>query len=291
MNKISTIDWRITGACNERCPFCYGPEKHIKPPIKIINKIVTSICNSEFDVIRFSGGEPLLIPNLSEIVSKFSSKEMKVVLSTNGFSYMKKKTTFEAYISKLNLSLDGYDRQSHNLNGRSEKSFIDIVNILEYYNSLQKKLFQIKIGTIVTSKNASVKFLLEMYNLLKQYPVIDRWKIYQYIPEGPIIDMNLSVQDESFKKLEASFFKTIKPLSSKNDFTIKFSSISQRTQAYLIIQPYGDVFIPIHNGIYTEEIYLGNILKDSMSNIITNWFKKEGDIEKHIDNNSIINNE
>ncbi|NVK52487.1 MAG: radical SAM protein [Flavobacteriaceae bacterium] len=291
MNKIYTIDWRITGLCNERCPFCYGPEKHIHPPIDIINKITSAICNSNFNVVRFSGGEPLLISNLSEVIKRLNTKKIKVVLSTNGFSYLKKKNDFEPNISKLNLSLDGYDQKSHSINGRSKKSFTDIINILEYYNSFSKNLFSIKIGTIITSKNISVKFLLKMYYFLKQYSIIDRWKIYQYVPEGPIIDMNLSVNDDSFNELESTFFKAIKPSSDRNDFTIKFSSILQRTQAYLIIQPYGKVFIPIHNGNYTKEVYLGNILEDNITTIINNWFKKGGDRKKHLNNNSILNNE
>lgn len=290
MKALLTIDWRITGICNERCPFCYGPDKSINPSSEVISKIASVICTGGFKVLRFSGGEPLLVPNLLDVIHKVVDHNMDVVLSTNGVSYLTKhQSRLDSLIRKLNLSLDGYDIDSHHINGRRSKSFLDVIEILEYYKLNPPEKFSIKIGTIVTSKNASLTFLLKMYNLIKKYDVVDRWKIYQYIPEGPIIDHDLCVDNKLFLELESRFFQEVSHDNNRN-LTIVFSSIWNRDKAYLIVQPYGDVFIPQYDGKETQEILIGNLLKDDMGSIIKRWFDVGGKIENHVHNNSVLGN-
>ena len=87
-----TIQIELTRGCTQKCIFCYnvwkeGNSKKLfkkdlskEDHLKIIEEIIK---NEIFDVI-FSGGEPLLIKWLEELIQKLSKKNINVRIITNG---------------------------------------------------------------------------------------------------------------------------------------------------------------------------------------------------------------
>lgn len=81
--------YEISGGCNQSCVFCYNVWKGddhratTLPPkerLQIIEKLINL---GVFEVI-LSGGEPLLIPEICEIVNKLARENIKTYLITNG---------------------------------------------------------------------------------------------------------------------------------------------------------------------------------------------------------------
>jgi len=85
------VQFELTSGCNQRCIFCYNVwkglcsgEKVIKiskeKQLRIINKIIE---NEVFDII-FSGGEPLLVSWLEDLIKECKAAGMYTTLITNG---------------------------------------------------------------------------------------------------------------------------------------------------------------------------------------------------------------
>jgi DNA-binding Lrp family transcriptional regulator/MoaA/NifB/PqqE/SkfB family radical SAM enzyme len=264
----SVVDWRITSACDMNCPFCYGPKG-----IRSMNRedaisTINLLHNMGVETICISGGEPLLHENIVEILKTINSKGMGIFLSTGGNLYLKYKDAIENYLTKLSLPLDGYSAEIHTLNGRTAENYQNVLSILEGYRNKDRS-FQIKIATLLTSRNIAIeKNLIEIYNLLLNYS-IDLWKIYELLPEGRGAknydalgygaDLFTHVTDSLNKKIAIS-----------PTFQIVLSRRTERDLGYFIIQPNGDVVIPKDDGIINEEL-MGNILEDPIETIISKW--------------------
>lgn len=263
-----SIEWRITGVCNERCPYCYGPEKHISAPDETVLAIAKALGSSSAEFVRFTGGEPLLVGNFEDALSLLKNGGQKIILSTNGSVFSKNRSWIDPYIHKLNLSLDGPSKELHALNGRSESGFLKAEKLLQEFKTSPPS-YPIKIGTVLTSANATQPdFLYDFYNYLRKYK-IDVWKIYQYIPEGPIADANLEVSDRRFQKMKDNFLSLVRD----PEFEIVFADVSGRMSAYFIVQPFGEVFIPVRDEATKTvvEKYLGNILTDGYECLVEKW--------------------
>lgn len=264
---LKVAEWRITGVCNLRCVYCYGPEHSFAPAPEHVSGILSALVASPIPVVRFSGGEPLLVQGIEEVISKLHDAGKAVILSTNGTRYLSLKDKIEPAIAKLNVSVDGFDPESHALNGRKPDSFSTALGVLE---SLAERdhTFKVKVGTVLTARNIGVKDLLpKMYDLISSLPV-HRWKIYQYVPEGPIVDPSLRVSDELFKFQESVLRSYVGP---RPVIDIGFASASSRTGAYFIIQPDGQVIVPVGDSNVTVEETLGNIITDPFEQVASRW--------------------
>lgn len=88
-NSDNAFSWlEVTRACDLRCGYCYQsniPESD-KSMAQIETELRTLLRLRKTDTVFISGGEPLLHPNLSEIVRLVRSHKVKPFLVTNGHS-------------------------------------------------------------------------------------------------------------------------------------------------------------------------------------------------------------
>ncbi len=88
-NSDNAFSWlEITRRCNLDCDYCYQDnDPHSDKEISQIEKEVKTILRlRKCDTVFVSGGEPLLHPQIEEIVEMISSYHVKVVMVTNGHS-------------------------------------------------------------------------------------------------------------------------------------------------------------------------------------------------------------
>ena len=288
--KCEIVDWRITSACNSNCDFCYASAK-IKSADKkskdiIVNKIIQSGCKA----VCISGGEPLLDPDVIDVIDKLHKSHIEIYLSTNGTEYMKYRRKLETKISKLSLSLDGYDRSSHSLSGRVADSFDSVIKILKYYNEHPHK-FAIKIGTLLSNKNMNMDHFQKMFDLLCGYD-IDQWKIYEFIPEGRgCINQNEFLPSSDAKN---EFLKQFQHLQTKIQGLGMFQCLvverEMRNSAYFIIRPDGKVIIPQEETKGVEEVVVGDLVSNSLEAVLEKWRDKIDSIKyiTNLDSRSIL---
>ena len=88
--EIRNIVFELTGACNQCCRFCYNYWRDGSTPIpapdprlarRTLRKLLSQ---ATVGTISFSGGEPLLLPNVNDLVLLARFKGCKVNVLTNG---------------------------------------------------------------------------------------------------------------------------------------------------------------------------------------------------------------
>jgi radical SAM protein with 4Fe4S-binding SPASM domain len=82
------VVWNITRTCNLRCVHCYTDSEAKRYPDEITGEQARAVLDdlAEFKVpaVLFSGGEPLMRPDLFELIEYARGKGLHVVISTNG---------------------------------------------------------------------------------------------------------------------------------------------------------------------------------------------------------------
>lgn len=275
--RCEIIDWRITAKCNNQCNFCYAAESIPEMSKEQREKVIDSIIKSGCKAVCISGGEPLLHEHAIEIMEMLYRNNITLFLSTNGSKYMQYRERIEPIISKLSLSLDGYDFDSQAVNGRNPHSFHDVINILEYYRKHQPR-FSIKIGTLLSQKNMKIEHFKKMFELLAKYP-IDLWKVYEFIPEGRGAESQAEflLNPVEKKKFLAEFRMLQTSIRESYKFDCSLMTCEMRNSAYFIIRPDGKVIIPKESSQGVKEEIIGDLTTDSINHVLHVW-------NKHVDN-------
>ena len=87
---VDNLVYELTGACNQCCRFCYNYWRDGKTPIEVPNPTQTRktlkrlLSQASVGTISFSGGEPMLLSNIHDLVLKARLKGSRVNVLTNG---------------------------------------------------------------------------------------------------------------------------------------------------------------------------------------------------------------
>lgn len=259
-----TIDLRITGNCNLKCKSCFGPSQclgdiNVDKLIKLIR--VFPDCGVKNIVI--SGGEPLLVKRLPEILRESKSVGLKVILSTNGILFKNKMKELCPYIDWIGLPIDGdLPEVNTKMRGGNDQHFeisLDLVNkIKNNYPNIH-----IKLGTVVCKINQyNIIGIVNIIKDLKYKP--DIWKIYQIVYEGR------SLKNKEFLQLSNDDFFDIcektKSVAKKYNIPVECFYRDDRDGKYLFIEPNGDAVVIKEN----KEICIGNFF-NNFDDIISTW--------------------
>ncbi len=116
--KRPVVVWNMTRRCNLRCVHCYSQSQNKVYPGELTTAegkaLIDDLAAFACPVILFSGGEPLMRPDLPELVRHATDRGIRAVISTNGTlingDFAK---TFKQFgLSYVGVSLDGL-RETH----------------------------------------------------------------------------------------------------------------------------------------------------------------------------------
>src|SRR3990167_3355634 len=121
----------MTYACNEKCIFCYNPERAKLGDLSTIDRLVRSVAESQIPHVYLIGGEPSLLPveKLNEYI-ELLSKHSSVTIVTNGLRRLK---DISSKLACFGVPIHGANAETHEFLNQSKESF-------------QKTLATIKIG-------------------------------------------------------------------------------------------------------------------------------------------------
>jgi len=120
--KISYLRLSVTDKCNLKCGYCYSfPDKITSPNFYLsvdeIYTLVKSLASAGITKVRITGGEPLVRPDISKIISKISQiKSIKdISITTNGILLEEfAENLFLAGLKRINISLDSLNSETYN---------------------------------------------------------------------------------------------------------------------------------------------------------------------------------
>ena len=113
VDKKPVVVWNVTRACNLKCVHCYAQAKAVGGPDELTTEqgfaLIDDLADFGSPVILFSGGEPLVRPDLTQLIRHASGRGMRAVISTNGTLITPDKAAElkDLGLSYVGISLDG----------------------------------------------------------------------------------------------------------------------------------------------------------------------------------------
>lgn len=124
-DKKPVVVWNVTRQCNLKCRHCYAQAQGKKPKGELTTQegkiLLDDLSTFGAPVILFSGGEPLLRPDLPELAQYAVDKGMRAVISTNGtlITLDLAKILKKVGLSYVGISLDGMEAVNDRFRGVS----------------------------------------------------------------------------------------------------------------------------------------------------------------------------
>lgn len=116
------VIWEITNTCNYACSYCiFASNGRVNPNELSLEKIVKTIDELKdqgFNYIKFTGGEPFLRKDLFSILTHCDNVAVRYDISTNASLISPtnlKELNKLTNLNFLHISLDGFDKHSHEL--------------------------------------------------------------------------------------------------------------------------------------------------------------------------------
>ena len=122
------VSWNTTNACNMYCDHCYrdaGVKAQEELSTAEAKTMLEQIARAGFKIMIFSGGEPLMRPDIVELVAHAKSLGLRPVFGTNGtlLSVEMARKLKTAGAMGMGISLDSLDKQKNNEFRRYDKAW------------------------------------------------------------------------------------------------------------------------------------------------------------------------
>ena len=148
----------VTDRCNFRCRYCmprerFGEEHTFLPrraylSFDEIEKVVLACKPLGLEKVRITGGEPLLRPDLPDLVSKLSAAGVETALTTNASLLSDQAERLaEAGLDRVTVSLDALDPKTHAQMTDSNIPVEDVLDGIE--DAVRAGLSPVKINCVV----------------------------------------------------------------------------------------------------------------------------------------------
>lgn len=210
--------------CNLRCTYCMpadgialSPKASLMTADEIFDLAQIFVENG-VDKIRLTGGEPLLRKDFPEIVSKLSTLNTSLSITTNGILIDRHIDVLkQANIKKINLSLDTLIASKFNsitLRNQFDK-------VIDNMHSLLNNDFRVKVN-VVLIKGFNDNEIVDFIKLTQFLPISIRF--IEFMPfAGNEWDRSKMVsQNEVLSKIEESFtLDKIQKLEDEKNFTAR----------------------------------------------------------------------
>lgn len=176
------VFWNITSRCNLSCPQCYisaGAPSENELSTDEAKALMDDLASMRVPLLMFTGGEPLLRPDLWKLVGHAQELGIKSAVSTNGTmltdavaARMK-----QAGVEYVGVSLDGARQRTHD-SIRGEGSYAKAISGLEACVRVG-----LKSGIRITATKDNYGEIPELLDLTAELKV-PRFCLYWLVPSG-----------------------------------------------------------------------------------------------------------
>ncbi len=189
------VFWETTGACNLRCVHCRREWDHAPPnelsTAEVKKYLIDGIADATWhSILVFSGGEPLMRPDLFDLIDYAKGRGLIPAVATN--ATLVDRTVAKRFsqhgVSRVSVSLDGSCAQLHDAFRGLPGSFDDALRGIRALRSAN-----VEVQVNVTFTKANLDDAPAMLDLVKQ---IDACAIHVFllVPVGCGVDLPESIR-------------------------------------------------------------------------------------------------
>lgn len=156
-SALRLVFWETTAGCNLACRHCrrLDASRALMRQDLTTNEakhLISDIASVGHPVLVFSGGEPLMRPDLFELAGYAKARELPIALATNGTLIDEAMTgrIVEAGFDRVAISLDGADARTHDAFRNQAGAFRQS---LDGVRRLRGRGVSLQINTTVTQHN------------------------------------------------------------------------------------------------------------------------------------------
>jgi len=262
------VDIGYNLACNFKCKHCfiskYTRKKRVltPPDLKKFSDEAHELGLCQFVI---SGGEPLILKDLKEVITALQPDKFHLSMSTNGYFLTKEmaKKLKTWGLDKVKISIDDFDEKLHDSNRNRKGSYVKAMEAL--FNAKEAGL-GVAIQTCISHQNCRTDRTIQMAKFAQENGFVVDVMIAH--PLGEWEGKHEMLIDEA----DAAYMKEVnKQYPSLHRDTFPTYGINRGcgcVNSNLHLTQFGEIlpcgFLPISLGSIFEES-LGNILKRGMS--------------------------
>lgn len=249
------VDVEPFDPCNLKCTFCFGPDfvtlRNKPHPPSAWREVFEQLAMRGVEGVVVSGGEPTMYRGrengdpytIANLLESAKQHGLRTTLSTN--------TTAPDILALAAPFLDWIAVPIDGVSAESQERMRGYVTSPEELDRLIDRLRQInpdlevKLGSVATAWNSPD--IVELAAELAAGAIaIDTWKIYQFAARRMALTRgtaeSLTIDDAEFAKLRSAVERTW--FGQKMAFRTTWSSLNDRSGAYLFIYSNGEVVVP-----------------------------------------------
>ena len=170
-DKKPVVVWNVTRACNLKCIHCYARASENADEREVDHEnglaLIDDLALFGVPVILFSGGEPLMRPDLSGLARYAVDKGMRAVVSTNGTLITRNlaRELKEIGLSYVGVSLDGMETVNDRFRGK-RGAFRDAMDGIKNCQEVG-----LKVGLRFTINRLNVVEIPRIFDLLEEHDI------------------------------------------------------------------------------------------------------------------------
>ena len=273
MKKFQKIYVEITNSCNFNCAFCGKSKRSIRfMTVYEFNKIIKEVKEYTDLITLHVKGEPLLHPDLDDILNICSKEKIKVNITTNGSLLLKNVEALKKEcVRQINISIHSVN-QNNEMSITKEKYLSDIfsaVDILKKNNFklyISYRLWNLKDISENSENYDLIKALENKYNI-ENLVDISKKNLFVELSSGIFLNQDIEFKwpsmDDDIISNEGRCLGLKNQIGILSDGSVVPCCLDQ-----------------------DANVYLGNVFNDSLKNILES--KKVIDIIKGFELNKIL---
>jgi MoaA/NifB/PqqE/SkfB family radical SAM enzyme len=240
LKGVSTVDFHLTAACSQACPYCWGPRRFRNPvDTETARRIIARIKDLGVLRIVFTGGDPLLRQDAPILIRFAKEIGLETALSTTGDHLTPQLLDHLApYLDLISLPLDGSTEEINSLT-KHPGHYSAVMGALDSLRSYPN--IDVKVCTPVTRYNLkdvpAIAKLVEAYSTTTQARVF--YNVFQAFPRAMF-----SVKWEKLLVSEDEFASLKHQVEIDKHVRINFLDHSTLDKLYVMVFPDGSMTIP-----------------------------------------------
>jgi 12,18-didecarboxysiroheme deacetylase len=199
-DKRPVVVWNVTKACNLKCIHCYAKADNKRAPDELTTeegyKLLDDLAQFGSPVILFSGGEPLVRPDILDLINRAVKLGLRTVISTNGvlIDDSLAKELKKLGVSYVGISLDGW-KEVHDKFRGVKGAFEKVISAV---SACKKEI--LKVGLRFTMSKLNAKEIPKIFDLVEELE-IPRICFYHLVYSGrgsKLIDQDLRHEETRY---------------------------------------------------------------------------------------------